>query len=120
MSKKTLVIGASENPSRYSFKAINSLSRHGNAVVALGRRAGQVAGIPISTELEGQEDVNTVTLYVNSTHQKQYYDHILALKPERIIFNPGTENAELWKMAKENNIEPIEACTLVMLATGTY
>lgn len=118
--KKTLVLGASENPSRYSFLAINRLLQHKHPVVAIGKRAGKVQDVEIITEHPEMTDIDTVTLYLNPTNQKPYYDYIISLHPKRIIFNPGTENPELEKIAKEKGIEPIEACTLVMLGTGQY
>ena len=118
--KKTLVLGASDNPSRYSYLAMNRLKAHQHPVVAVGRKATEVAGITISKSPVEEEGVDTVTLYLNPTHQKEYYDYILGLEPKRIIFNPGTENPELMKLAKEKGIEPVVACTLVMLATGQY
>jgi predicted CoA-binding protein len=118
--KKTLVLGASPNPSRYSYMAIQRLRAHDHPVVAVGKRMGQVAGVDISKELVTDQDVDTVTLYLNPKNQEEYYDYILDLHPKRIIFNPGTENDELIKKAKENNIQPVIACTLVMLGTGQY
>ncbi len=120
MSKKTLVLGASENPSRFSYKAINSLRRHGHEVVAIGNRKGQVLDVPIGTEQEALEGIDTVTLYLNPTNQQPYIDYILSLKPKRIIFNPGTENIQLEALAEEAGIEPMQACTLVMLSIGRY
>lgn len=119
-AKKTLVLGASSNPSRYSFLAMNRLKAHRHPVVAVGRKEDEVAGIHISKTPVLEDGVDTVTLYLNPTHQKEYYDYILGLQPQRIIFNPGTENPELMKLAKERGIEPVVACTLVMLATGQY
>ena len=119
-NKKTLVLGASENPSRYSFLAINSLRKHQHPVVAIGRKPGQVLDVDISTEKKPQETVDTITLYLNPANQKDYYDYILSLRPKRIIFNPGTENPELYDLAKSNGIQPMEACTLVLLSTGQY
>lgn len=118
--KKTLVLGASENPSRYSYLAMNKLKASKHPVLAVGRREGEVAGMHISKSPVQEEGVDTVTLYLNPTHQKEYYDYILGLQPKRIIFNPGTENPELMKLAREKGIEPVAACTLVMLATGQY
>lgn len=118
--KKTLVIGASENPVRYSNMAIQSLKKHGNEVVALAKRAGKVIDIPIQTEFPEMDDIDTVTLYVGAKRQPEYYDQLLALKPNRVIFNPGTENEELSELLEQNGIEAIEACTLVMLNTGQY
>ncbi|HEY1022580.1 MAG TPA: CoA-binding protein [Flavisolibacter sp.] len=119
-AKKTLVLGASDNPSRYSYLAMNRLKAHDHPVVAVGRKASEVAGIAISKSPVEEKDVDTITLYLNPTHQQEYYNYILDLKPKRIIFNPGTENPELMKMAREQGIEPVVACTLVMLATGQY
>lgn len=118
--KKTLVLGASDNPARYSFMAINSLVRRGHPVVAVGLTGGEVAGIPISKEPTGFEDVDTITLYLNPKNQEQYYDYILGLNPDRVIFNPGTENPELYRLLRERSIIPEVGCTLVMLSTGQY
>lgn len=120
MAKKTLVLGASDNPSRYSFIAINRLRAHQHPVVAIGNKEGDVAGIHITKDKVTEDGVDTITLYLNPTNQKPYYDYILSLKPKRIIFNPGTENDELIEMAEQNGIEPVIACTLVMLSTGQY
>jgi predicted CoA-binding protein len=119
-AKKTLVLGASDNPSRYSFLAINKLRAHDHPVVAVGRKKTKVKDVDIDTEKKAQQDIDTVTLYLNPDNQKEYYDYILSLHPKRIIFNPGTENEELAAMAKEKGIQPMEACTLVLLSTGQY
>jgi len=118
--KKTLVLGASENPARYSYLAINRLKNHNHPVVAIGRRKGKVAGVEIDKEKTPFTGIDTVTLYLNAANQKEYYDYIIALHPKRIIFNPGAENEELAELAMQNNIKPLEACTLVMLNTGQY
>ncbi len=120
MKKKTLVLGASDNPQRYSFLAINSLRSKGHDVIGIGLHKGIVADVDIQTEKIPVEEIDTVTLYLNPVHQKDYYDYILSLKPKRIIFNPGAENEELSQLAVQNNIQPVEACTLVMLSTGQY
>lgn len=118
--KKTLVLGASSNPSRYSYLAVQRLRAHDHPVVAIGRRIGQVADVDIAKEKSQESEVDTVTLYLNPKNQVEYYDYILNLHPKRIIFNPGTENDELIQKAKENSIKPVIACTLVMLSTGQY
>lgn len=118
--KKTLVLGASDNPSRYSYLALHRLKSHGHPVVAIGKKPGMVAEVPIEKEKKNFDNVDTVTLYLNPAHQKLYYDYIVSLKPKRIIFNPGAENDELSDLAIKNGIEPMEACTLVLLATGQY
>ncbi len=120
MVKTTLVLGASNNPSRYSYMAINRLRSHKHPVVAVGKRPGVVADVNVSTDTFRISDLDTITLYLNPSNQKQYYQYILDSKPKRIIFNPGTENEELATLAKKNGIEPVEACTLVLLTTGQY
>jgi len=119
-NKKTLVLGASDNPSRYSYLAIQRLRNHGHPVVAIGRRHTKVADVNITKDKEPINGVDTVTLYLNPLHQQEYYDYILSLNPRRIIFNPGSENEALTKLAKENNIDTMEACTLVLLSTGQF
>ena len=120
LQKKTVVLGASENPARYSYLAVNRLSAHNHPVVAIGKKAGKVGDTPIITEHPNIENVDTVTLYLNEQHQKEYYDYIFSLHPKRIIFNPGAENDELAEMAAAKGIQPMEACTLVLLSTGQY
>jgi uncharacterized protein len=120
IEKKTLVLGASDNPERYSYLAVNRLRGKGYPVVAIGRKKVKVADVEVETEKKQFENVDTVSLYVNPSHQQEYYDYILSLHPKRIIFNPGTENEELYELAKSNGIEPTEACTLVLLSTGQF
>src|ERR1700744_1203594 len=117
MKNKTLVLGASENPSRYSNMAILRLLSKGKEVVAIGKKPGQVSSVPIQTEQVASDEIDTVTLYLNPDHQKPYYDYILSLKPRRIIFNPGAENGELERLAASEGINVLESCTLVMLST---
>ncbi len=118
--KKTLVLGASENPARYSYLAVQRLKAHNHPVVAIGSRQGAIGNTVIEKEKKPFENIDTVTLYLNPVRQKEYYDYILSLHPKRIIFNPGAENEELAGLAKANGIEVQEACTLVLLSTGQY
>ena len=120
MKKRTLVLGASLKPNRYSNYAIQRLVANKFEVLAFGLEKGTVLGIQIDTELLPYKDLHTVTIYLNSKRQKDYYDYIIALKPERVIFNPGTENPEFYKVLKENEIPFEAACTLVLLATNQY
>ena len=119
-NKKTLVLGASQNPARYSYLAINMLREKGHEVIAIGKRDGKVKDIPILSKETTIENLDTVTLYLNANNQKGYYNYILDQKPKRIIFNPGAENNELALLANENNIATQQACTLVLLSTGQY
>ena len=118
--KKTLVIGASENPARYSNMAVQRLNAYKHPVIALGKRPGQIGNIIIQTEHKQFDNIDTVTLYLNPTRQQEYYDYILSLHPKRIIFNPGAENDELAELAEKKGIKTLEACTLVMLRTGQF
>jgi len=118
--KKTLVLGASDNPQRYSYLAMNRLRGKGHPVVAIGRKPAAVGDVSIETEKKDFPGVDTVTLYLNPRMQQQYYDYILSLHPKRIIFNPGAENDELARLAQANGIQALEACTLVLLSTGQY
>jgi uncharacterized protein len=118
--KKTLVIGASENPQRYSYLAVQKLKAYKHPVIALGKRPGHIGNTTIETEHKNFDGIDTITLYLNAVRQKEYYDYILSLQPKRIIFNPGAENDELYELAKARGIIVEEACTLVMLSTGQY
>jgi uncharacterized protein len=120
VAKKTVVLGASDNPARYSYLALKKLQAHNHPVVAIGKKKGKVGEVAIQTDHLPVEGVDTITLYLNPQNQKEYYDYILELKPNRIIFNPGTENDDLIKQATDNGIEPVIGCTLVMLSTGMY
>ena len=118
--KKTLVLGASKNPARYSYLAIKSLRANNHSVLAIGRQKGKVGDTEIIDENIQATDIDTITLYLNPFNQQTYYNYILSLHPKRIIFNPGTENDELAALARQNGIQVLEACTLVMLSTGQY
>lgn len=120
MSKKTLVLGASTNPERYSYRAVKRLKQAGHEVLAQGIRTGTIDGIVIQNGQPVIAGVDTITLYLNPKRQVAYYDYILGLQPKRIIFNPGTENMELVQLARKQEIEIEIACTLVMLSVGNY
>lgn len=120
MQIKTLVLGASLKPNRYSNYVIQRLVTHDHEVFAYGLKEGEVDGVSIDTELKAYKDIDTVTLYLNAKRQVAYYDYIIKLKPNRVIFNPGTENPEFYKLLKEHNIEFEIACTLVLLSTNQY
>lgn len=118
--KKTVVLGASPNASRYSNRAVKRLTGNGYEAVPIGIRKGEIEGIKIITDTPYVRNVHTITLYLNAERQKSYYDYMLSLQPERIIFNPGTENPELMRLAKEKGIEVDIVCTLVLLSVGEY
>ncbi|HWZ16365.1 MAG TPA: CoA-binding protein [Mucilaginibacter sp.] len=118
--KKTLVLGATPNAGRYANLAANRLVRSGHSIVNVGLKTGEVAGVPIEKPEAIHDDIDTITLYVGPQHQPELYDYILDTHPKRIIFNPGTENSELRRMANEKGIETEYACTLVLLSIGQY
>tara|TARA_R110000822_G_scaffold179789_1_gene319602 strand:- start:186 stop:548 length:363 start_codon:yes stop_codon:yes gene_type:complete len=120
MKNVTLVLGASANPNRYSNIAIKRLLDKKLFVKALGIKKGKVVTIKIDNEKQDYKNIDTVTLYLNPKRQEEYYNYIIGLKPRRVIFNPGTENKDFVKLLEENNIEPVVACTLVMLSINEY
>ncbi|MBL7843359.1 MAG: CoA-binding protein [Cyclobacteriaceae bacterium] len=119
---KTVIVGATPNPSRYAYMAADMLTEYEHEIVPMGIKKGELFGKEILNirELPEINDVDTITLYIGPQHQPEWYKYLIDLKPRRIIFNPGTENPEFEKLAIANNIEPVEACTLVMLRTGQY
>jgi predicted CoA-binding protein len=118
--KMTLVLGASPLSDRYSHIAVRRLLAAGYPVVAVGRREGVIDGLVILRDVPEGLAPHTVTLYLNAHNQAEWAERLLALRPTRIIFNPGAENAALADQARERGVEVLDACTLVMLATGQY
>jgi uncharacterized protein len=120
--KKTVIIGATTNPTRYAFLAASMLSEYNHEFVPVGIKTGEVFGKQIINIKEKPwiDSVGTVTLYIGPDHQPEWYDYLISLKPSRVIFNPGTENGEFQKLLHEMKIETIDACTLVMLRTDQY
>lgn len=119
-NKKTLVLGATTKTDRYAYRAVNSLVDKGHSVIAIGQNQGEVAGVKIHTKQIPLANIDTVTLYLNPKNQRDYYNYIIETKPKRVVFNPGTENPELYQLLKANGIEVEVACTLVLLATNQY
>ena len=118
--KKTMVLGASPNPVRFSHKAVKSLLRHDQEVVAVGFREGMIADQEILVGMPRIENVHTVSIYIGSSRQADYYDYIISLKPKRVIFNPGTINPEFMGRLNREGIEPVAECMLVLLNDGEY
>jgi len=119
-NKKTVVIGASTKPEKYAYLAIMKLVENGHSVLAIGQNSGEVAGIKIQTKAIPLKNIDTVTIYLNPTRQRDYYNYIVEAKPKRVIFNPGTENPEFYQLLQLNNIKVEVACTLVLLTTNQY
>lgn len=119
-NKKTLVLGASTKPDRYAYKAITMLVEKGHSVLAIGQNTGEVAGIKIRTKAIPLANIDTISLYLNPARQRDYYNYIVEAKPKRVLFNPGTENPELYQLLQLNSIKVEIACTLVLLSTNQY
>ncbi|HXH99416.1 MAG TPA: CoA-binding protein [Sphingobacteriaceae bacterium] len=118
--KKTLILGATPDSTRYANLAANRLVRYGHPIVNIGLKTGEAAGVPIEKPKDIYTDIDTITMYVGTRNQESYYDYILSTNPQRIIFNPGTENYQLEALAEEKGIECVQGCTLVMLSTGQF
>ncbi len=120
--KITVIVGATNNPNRYAYIAAGRLLNHGHPIIPVGIKRGKVMGKDILDIRKKPilEDVDTVTMYINPTHQSEWEDYILSMKPRRIIFNPGTENPRFASRANDQGIETLNACTLVMLGVGNY
>ncbi len=118
--EKTLVFGASLKPQRYSNMAVNRLRSHNLKTEAFGIKGGNIRDVQIKTNLDDFQNIHTVTLYMNPKRQAGYYRQILELHPKRVIFNPGTENPEFYKILEDRGIAVVIACTLVLLSTGQY
>jgi predicted CoA-binding protein len=119
-NKKTLVLGATAKSEKAAFKAIEMLVAKGHSVLALGQNAGEVAGIKINTKAIPVKNIDTISLYLNPTRQRDYYNYIVDAKPKRVLFNPGTENPEFYQLLELNNIKYEAACTLVLLTLNKY
>jgi len=118
--KKTLVFGASLKSNRYSNLAVNRLLDHNIKTEAFGLKEGKIRGVQIKTNLNDFQNIHTITLYIGASRQPEYIEKILQLRPKRVIFNPGTENPNFYKILEDNGVEVEVACTLVLLATGQY
>ena len=119
-NKPTVIIGASPNTDRYSYKATISLQQHNHTVYPIGIKNGKINDLDIITNKPTLENIDTVTLYVGPDNQPAWFDYIFSLNPKRIIFNPGTENAEFEALAESKGIETLQACTLVLLSINQY
>ncbi|MEQ9441209.1 MAG: CoA-binding protein [Cyclobacteriaceae bacterium] len=120
--KKTVIVGATPNPSRYAYLAANMLTEYGHPIVPLSIKRGSVVGVELldMRQKPALEDIHTVTLYIGPAHQPEWYEYLLSLQPQRFVFNPGTENPDFYQLIREQKIEVVQGCTLVMLRSGTY
>jgi len=119
-NKKTLVIGATSKPERAVYKAVEMLVAKGHSVLALGQNKGEIAGVKINTKAIPVKNIDTISLYINPSRQRDYYNYIVDIKPKRVLFSPGTENPELYQLLELNNIKYEESCTMVLLTLNKY
>jgi predicted CoA-binding protein len=118
--KKTLILGASTNPSRYSYAVAHKLVNANHPIELVGIKKGEIAGVEIKLNIDGISKIDTVTMYLCQRNQEPYEDFLLQLKPTRVIFNPGAENPSLMSKLKEQGVDAFEACNLVMLGTNQF
>ena len=120
--KKTLIVGATTNHSRYAYTAASMFEERGFDFIPIGIKTGEIFGkqiLDLRTK-PALQDIDTITLYIGPDNQGEWMDYLLSLKPKRIIFNPGTENPEFYSKAKAAGVQVLEACNLVMLSTGQF
>lgn len=118
--KNVLLLGASMKPSRYSHMAVKALTNNNLRVYPVGKEEGEIEGVPVSSSLPPIEKFHTITLYLNQKNQKDYYEKMFLYSPERVIFNPGTENEELKELCRQHNVEAVENCTLELLEAEQF
>ncbi|MBF0198631.1 MAG: CoA-binding protein [Planctomycetes bacterium] len=118
---KVAVIGASPNSDRYSYKALEMLAEYSYDAIPVSPHYDEVLGKECLDSLnDAKELLHTVSVYLRPDLQSELIDEIIAKNPKRVIFNPGTENPKVYSRLIEEGIEPVEACTLVMLRTGQF
>ena len=119
---RVLVLGASTNEERYSNLAVKRLKKYGHEVIAVGNKKGEIEDIPIivNPTADSVKPIDTISLYIGPQNQKQWEDFIISVNPKRIIFNPGTENAEFENKLSKLGIEVVEYCTLMLLQSGQF
>lgn len=120
--KKTLIVGATTNPSRYAYFAAKMFAERDMEFIPIGIKKGELFGKEI-LDLRAKpklKDIHTITLYIGPSHQEEWMEYLIGLEPKRIIFNPGTENPDFFKSAREAGIEVLQACNLVMLSTSQF
>jgi predicted CoA-binding protein len=120
MMSIVVVLGASPNPDRYSYKAVKRLVSNNHQVVAIGKRKGFIGDIPIITGQPEIKDVHTVLMYLAPYHQGEIFDYVISLKPKRVVFNPGTESPEFEEWLESYDIKVVHDCSLLMMASGRF
>jgi len=117
---KTLILGASTNPERYSHQAVIRLFQAGIETLPMGVNQGKILELPILPFFSELKDIHTVSIYLSSKNQSDYFDYLIKLNPKRVLFNPGTENEAFASLLDAHGIYWENACTLVLLSTNQY
>jgi hypothetical protein len=115
-----VVLGASPDPGRYSYRAVRQLVKRNYEVVAIGKKKGLIGDILIETGQPPIQDVHTILIYLSPHHQGEIFDYVLSLRPKRVIFNPGTESPEFEEILISHNVEVVHDCSLVMMAMDRF
>lgn len=119
--ENVLVLGASDNPDRYSYKVMKMLEDNGHRVLLVNPNKSEIEGRKVFRQIEDvEEKIDTVTVYVNAEISNTLLNQLISLKPKRVIFNPGSENEELEIALKEASIFVERACTLVLISTQQF
>ncbi len=119
--ENVVVIGASANEERYSNKAMKMLLEYGHTPIPVASAVDSILDKKAYARVSDvTEQIDTIAMYIGPARQAGIFAQIIDLKPKRVIFNPGTENPAEYPRLKAAGIEPIEACTLVLLRTGQF
>ena len=119
--KRVVVLGASNKPDRYAYRALKMLRQHGHEVIPINPVLDTIEGIPVVKDLsQVTGEVDTVTMYVGPKISEGLTEKLTALKPKRVIFNPGAENPALSSHLHAHGIVPLNDCTLIMLGSGDF
>lgn len=120
--KRTIVLGASPDPSRYSNIACRMLDNAGIEFIPIGIKKGEILGTEILNlgDKPKIDNIHTITIYLSPQNQKEWYSYVLSLNPKRLIFNPGAENSELKEMAEKSGLFVENACNLVLIQLGQF
>ena len=123
-SEITFILGASDKVDRYSYQARSMLHEYGFRTALISPRVklveGEIVHPDIKSAVLAVGNPDTITMYVGASVSSQMKNEILSSQPRRVIFNPGSENADLAAALRNSGVAVLEACTLVMLRTGQF
>ena len=120
-SQTVAILGASNKPERYAYKSLKLLQEYGHQVIPVHPKLKTIEGVPVLASLRDiKTEVDTLTLYVSAERLLPLINDIIALKPGRVIFNPGTESLDLMSQLGKKGIAYERSCTLVLLRSGQF